>query len=200
MSRCSTLADFSCSYTHLCAPSCASACTADYVCLLLVQTGGRKGWWWGLSRRGWGGGEVSGGGRGADLDHDRQEGEVHSLKHRVALDLVAQRQQCSHVQLITQVEVGDGARGNHAVHHGPLVAPQRHNGGSRMQRLLLCCLLGQQASNHRASKGATMDMGLRDYGLRPWTLNQESSRRSCLDRRLSVQEDMQPDSRGGRQR
>ena len=95
---------------------------------------------------------------------------MHSLKHRVALDLVAQRQQCSHVQLITQVEVGDGARGNHAVYHGPLVPPQRHNGGSRMQHLLPCCLLGQQASDQRASKGATMDMGLRDYRLRPWTL------------------------------
>ena len=89
------------------------------------------------------GGERGGGG-GADLDHDRQEGEVHPLQHRVTLDLVAQGQKRPHVQLVAQMEVGDGASRNHALHHCTLVAPQGHNGGAGMQLLLLCCLLSQQ--------------------------------------------------------
>ena len=100
---------------------------------------------------------------GADLNHDRQEGEVHTLQHRITLDLVAQGQQCPHVQLITQVEVGDGACCNHALHHCAFVAPQRHNGGARMQLLLLCCLLSQQqhASEYPANKAAGMDMRIK---------------------------------------
>ena len=97
-----------------------------------------------------------GGGGGSDLDHDRQEGEMHPLQHRVTLDLVAQSQECLHVQLVTQVEVGDGACSHHALHHGTLVAPQGHNGGARMKLRLLCCLLSQQ--QHASASKAVVDM------------------------------------------